>query len=222
MRILFAGTPAVALPAFETLLASSHDVLAVVTRPDAAAGRGRVATGSPVARRAGEAGVEVLKPSKPADPQFQERLRALAPDCVAVVAYGALIPPSALEIPRLGWVNLHFSLLPAWRGAAPVQHAILHGDDITGATTFEIEAALDTGPVLGMLTEEIPFYGVRHTVRPGITGWAQVQYKYGNTLEDAREKLQYDLFYIKNASVGLDFWIVFQTIKIVLLGRGAK
>jgi exopolysaccharide biosynthesis polyprenyl glycosylphosphotransferase len=73
-----------------------------------------------------------------------------------------------------------------------------------------------------MLTEEIPFYGVRHTVRPGITGWAQVQYKYGNTLEDAREKLQYDLFYIKNASVGLDFWIVFQTIKIVLLGRGAK
>jgi len=155
VRILFAGTPAVALPAFETLLASSHDVLAVVTRPDAAAGRGRVATGSPVARRAGEAGVEVLKPSKPADPQFQERLRALAPDCVAVVAYGALIPPSALEIPRLGWVNLHFSLLPAWRGAAPVQHAILHGDDITGATTFEIEAALDTGPVLGMLTEEI-------------------------------------------------------------------
>jgi len=155
MRILFAGTPAVALPALETLLASPHDVLAVITRPDAAAGRGRVATGSPVGHRAREAGVEVLTPAKPADAQFQERLRALAPDCIAVVAYGALIPPSALEIPRLGWVNLHFSLLPAWRGAAPVQHALLHGDDITGATTFLLEAGLDAGPVLGMLTEEI-------------------------------------------------------------------
>jgi methionyl-tRNA formyltransferase len=96
-----------------------------------------------------------VTPAKPADPQFQQRLRALAPDCVAVVAYGALVPPSVLDIPRLGWVNLHFSLLPAWRGAAPVQHAILHGDDITGATTFELEAGLDTGPVLGVLTEEI-------------------------------------------------------------------
>ncbi len=155
MRILFAGTPAVALPALETLLASPHEVLGVITRPDAAAGRGRVATGSPVGHRAREAGIEVLTPIKPADPQFQERLRTLAPDCIAVVAYGALVPPSALEIPRLGWINLHFSLLPAWRGAAPVQHAILHGDDITGATTFELEAGLDTGPVLGVLTEEI-------------------------------------------------------------------
>ena len=155
MRILFAGTPAVALPALETLLASSHDLLAVITRPDAAAGRGRVRTGSPVGHRAREAGVEVLTPTKPTDPQFQERLRVLAPDCIAVVAYGALVPPSALEIPRLGWVNVHFSLLPAWRGAAPVQHAILHGDDITGATTFELEAGLDTGPVLGVVTEEI-------------------------------------------------------------------
>jgi methionyl-tRNA formyltransferase len=155
VRILFAGTPAVALPALETLLSSPHDVLAVITRPDAAAGRGRVATGSPVDERARDAGIEVLKPTKAADPQFQERLRTLAPDCIAVVAYGALVPPSALEIPRLGWVNLHFSLLPAWRGAAPVQHAILHGDDITGATTFELEAGLDTGPILGVLTEEI-------------------------------------------------------------------
>jgi methionyl-tRNA formyltransferase len=155
VRILFAGTPAVALPALEALLASSHDVLAVITRPDAAAGRGRVATGSAVGHRAREAGVEVLTPIKPADPQFQERLRALEPECIAVVAYGALVPPSALEIPRLGWINLHFSLLPAWRGAAPVQHAILHGDDITGATTFVLEAGLDTGPVLGVLTEEI-------------------------------------------------------------------
>jgi methionyl-tRNA formyltransferase len=155
VRILFAGTPAVALPALEALLASSHEVLAVITRPDAAAGRGRVTTGSPVGHRAREAGVEVLTPIKPADPHFQERLRALEPDCIAVVAYGALVPPSALEIPRIGWINLHFSLLPAWRGAAPVQHAILHGDDITGATTFVLEAGLDTGPVLGVLTEEI-------------------------------------------------------------------
>jgi methionyl-tRNA formyltransferase len=155
MRILFAGTPAVALPAFETLLASRHDLLAVITRPDAAAGRGRVASDNAVGRRAAEAGIEVLKPAKAGDPQFLERLRELAPDCVAVVAYGALVPPSALEIPRLGWINLHFSLLPAWRGAAPVQHAILHGDDITGATTFVLEAGLDTGPILGVLTEEI-------------------------------------------------------------------
>jgi methionyl-tRNA formyltransferase len=155
VRILFAGTPAVALPALETLMASRHELLAVVTRPDAAAGRGRVASDNPVGRRAQEAGIEVLKPTKPADREFLDRLRALAPDCVAVVAYGALVPPSALEIPRLGWVNLHFSLLPAWRGAAPVQHAILHGDDITGATTFVLEAGLDTGPVLGVLTEEI-------------------------------------------------------------------
>jgi methionyl-tRNA formyltransferase len=155
VRILFAGTPAVALPALETLLASSHEVLAVITRPDAAAGRGRVPTGTPIGERAREAGVEVLTPAKPSDPDFQERLRALAPDCIAVVAYGALVPPPALEIPRLGWINLHFSLLPAWRGAAPVQHAILHGDDITGATTFVLEAGLDTGPILGVLTEEI-------------------------------------------------------------------
>jgi len=130
-------------------------MVAVITRPDAAAGRGRVETVSPVAERAQRAGLDVLKPAKPSDPAFQQRLRDLEPDCIAVVAYGALVPPSALEIPRLGWVNLHFSLLPAWRGAAPVQHAILHGDEITGATTFVLEAGLDTGPVLGVLTEEI-------------------------------------------------------------------
>jgi methionyl-tRNA formyltransferase len=155
VRILFAGTPAAALPALEILLASPHEMVAVITRPDAPAGRGRVDAVSPVAQRAHGAALEVLKPAKPTDLAFQQRLRDLAPDCIAVVAYGALVPPSALEIPRLGWVNLHFSLLPAWRGAAPVQHAILHGDDITGATTFVLEAGLDTGPVLGVLTEEI-------------------------------------------------------------------
>jgi methionyl-tRNA formyltransferase len=155
VRVVFAGTPDVAVPSFQALLASSHDVVAAITRPDAAAGRGRRETSSPIAISAAAAGVEVLKPRRPSEPDFQQRLRELAPDLVAVVAYGALVPPSALEIPKHCWINLHFSLLPAWRGAAPVQHAILHGDDITGATTFVLEEGLDTGPVLGVLTEEI-------------------------------------------------------------------
>ncbi len=155
MRLVFAGTPAVALPALDALAASSHELLAVVTRPDAPAGRGRGLVRSQVGAWADEHGVEVLTPAKPREPEFQERLRDLAPDCVPVVAYGALVPPSALEIPRHGWVNLHFSLLPAWRGAAPVQHAVLHGDEITGASVFELEAGLDTGPVYGTLTDEI-------------------------------------------------------------------
>jgi methionyl-tRNA formyltransferase len=155
LRIVFAGTPAAALPALDTLIASSHELVRVVTRPDAPAGRGRVATISPVGRRAREAGIELLQPAKPSEHTFVEELRDLAPDCVAVVAYGALVPSFALDIPTHGWVNLHFSLLPAWRGAAPVQHAILHGDAITGATTFVLEAGLDTGPILGVLTEEI-------------------------------------------------------------------
>lgn len=155
MRVVFAGTPAVAIPSFDALLASDHEVVAAITRPDAAAGRGRHKTESPIAKRAAEAGIDVLKPRRPSEPQFQEKLRDLVPDLVAVVAYGALVPPSALEIPKHGWVNLHFSLLPAWRGAAPVQHAILHGDEITGATTFILEEGLDTGPVFGVLTEQI-------------------------------------------------------------------
>ena len=155
LRLVFAGTPAPALPALRALLDSSHDVVAVVTRPDAPAGRGRRETRSPVALLADEAGVRVLQPRSPREPEFQDTLRGLAPDCCPVVAYGALVPPPALAIPRHGWVNLHFSLLPAWRGAAPVQHAILHGDELTGATTFVLEEGLDTGPVLGVVTEEI-------------------------------------------------------------------
>jgi methionyl-tRNA formyltransferase len=155
MRLVFAGTPETALPALDALLASDHEVAAVVTRPDAPSGRGRHLEASPVAVRAAEAGVEALKPAKARDPEFLDRLRAIAPDCCPVVAYGALLPREALDIPRHGWVNLHFSLLPAWRGAAPVQRAILHGDDVTGAATFQIEEGLDTGPVYGVLTEPI-------------------------------------------------------------------
>ena len=155
MRLVFAGTPQAAVPSLEELLRSKHKVVAVLTRPDAAAGRGRSVGPSPVAEYAAAAGIEVLKPASPRDPGFQDRLRALAPDCCPVTAYGALIPKAALEIPAHGWVNLHFSLLPAWRGAAPVPHAIWHGDDMTGATTFQLVAELDAGPVYGVMTEPI-------------------------------------------------------------------
>ena len=127
----------------------------MVTRPDAPAGRGRKVEASPVARRAAEAGLEVLTPARARDPEFLDRLREIAPDCCPVTAYGALLPQSALDIPPNGWVNLHFSILPAWRGAAPVQHAILHGDDVTGASTFGIVKELDAGPVYGVLTESV-------------------------------------------------------------------
>jgi len=155
MRLVFAGTPAVAVPALEAIAGSRHELLAVLTRPDAPAGRGRHLVRSPVGEWADARGIEVLTPARPREPEFLARLAELAPDCVPVVAYGALVPPSALEIPRYGWVNLHFSLLPAWRGAAPVQYAVLHGDELTGASVFQLEAGLDTGPVFGTLTESI-------------------------------------------------------------------
>jgi methionyl-tRNA formyltransferase len=155
MRLVFAGTPAAAVPSLDALLESQHEVAAVVTRPDARAGRGLRVTQSPVAQHAEKAGLEVLKPPRAADPDFLARLREIGPDCCPVTAYGALIPGQALDIPAHGWVNLHFSLLPAWRGAAPVQHAILHGDEITGATTFLIVKELDAGPVFGVVTEPI-------------------------------------------------------------------
>lgn len=156
MRLVFAGTPETALPSLRTLIDSPrHEVVAVVTRPDAQSGRGRKVHPSPVAELAEEAGIEVLRPQKAGDPAFLDRLRALEPDCCPVVAYGALLPQSALDVPRHGWINLHFSILPAWRGAAPVQHAILHGDEITGASTFQIVKELDAGPVYGVVTEEI-------------------------------------------------------------------
>ncbi|MET9728351.1 methionyl-tRNA formyltransferase [Streptomyces zaomyceticus] len=156
MKLVFAGTPEVAVPALDALLSSGrHEVAAVVTRPDAPAGRGRRLVASPVAQRAEEAGIEVLKPARPRDEDFLARLREIAPDCCPVVAYGALLPKVALDIPVRGWVNLHFSLLPAWRGAAPVQHSLMAGDEVTGASTFLIEEGLDSGPVYGVVTEDI-------------------------------------------------------------------
>ncbi|MFI8181592.1 methionyl-tRNA formyltransferase [Actinacidiphila glaucinigra] len=156
MRLVFAGTPEVAVPALDALLASGrHEVVAVVTRPDATAGRGRKLVASPVAQRAEEAGIEVLKPARPRDEDFLARLREIGPDCCPVVAYGALLPRVALDVPARGWVNLHFSLLPAWRGAAPVQHAVMAGDEVTGAATFLIEEGLDSGPVYGVVTEDV-------------------------------------------------------------------
>ncbi len=155
MRVVFAGTPEVAVPVLDAVAASRHELVGVVTRPDAPTGRGRRLVASPVALRAEELGVPVLKPEHPRDPAFQEELRALQPDCCPVVAYGALLPQSALDIPPHGWVNLHFSALPAWRGAAPVQHAIWAGDEVTGATTFRIVKELDAGPTYGVMTERI-------------------------------------------------------------------
>lgn len=160
MRLLFAGTPEVALPSLRALADSAHEVVAVLTRPDARRGRGRTLHPSPVAAWAREHDIPVLTPRTLRDPEVQEEIAALDVDAAPVVAYGALIPPALLEVPRHGWINLHFSLLPAWRGAAPVQHALIAGDDVTGASTFRIEEGLDTGPVLGTLTE---------TVRPSDT-----------------------------------------------------
>ncbi|SDT45908.1 methionyl-tRNA formyltransferase [Microlunatus soli] len=155
MRIVFAGTPEAAVPSLDALLASDHEVLAVLTRPDAPSGRGRKLQPSPVAARAAEAGLEILRPDRPRDPDFIARLTDLAPDCCPVVAYGALIPQRVINIPRHGWVNLHFSLLPAWRGAAPVQHAIINGDATTGAATFSLVKELDAGPVYATIEDAI-------------------------------------------------------------------
>lgn len=155
MRLVLAGTPEVAVPSLAALIASRHDVVGVVTRPDAAAGRGRRSRPSPVRVLADSHGIPVLAPRHPREPEFVAALADLRPDCVPVVAYGALVPRAALDVPTHGWVNLHFSLLPAWRGAAPVQHAIMAGDDISGVTVFQLDEGMDTGPVLATMTERL-------------------------------------------------------------------
>jgi methionyl-tRNA formyltransferase len=154
VRVLFAGTPAVAVPSLNALVEAGFDVVAVLTRPDAPIGRKRVLTPSPVAARAAELGIEVIHAAR-INEETMARISAASPDVAAIVAYGGLVPPAALGIPRHGWINLHFSLLPAWRGAAPVQRAVMAGDDVTGAVTFQLEEGLDTGPVFGTLTETV-------------------------------------------------------------------
>ena len=139
MRLLFAGTPEAALPSLRTLLDSHHEVVGVLTRADAPSGRGRRLRPSPVKALALDAGVPVLTPRTLRDAAVQEELRALAPDAAPVVAYGNLVPAPALAIPTLGWVNLHFSLLPAWRGAAPAQRAVLAGQERTGMSVFRLD-----------------------------------------------------------------------------------
>ncbi|WP_167102620.1 methionyl-tRNA formyltransferase [Mycobacterium sp. DL592] len=164
MRIVFAGTPEPALPSLQRFIDSPrHEVVAVLTRPDAAAGRRGKTAPSPVAQLALDAGIPVLRPPRPNTPEFVTELTDLGPDCCAVVAYGALLGEALLAVPARGWINLHFSLLPAWRGAAPVQAAIAAGDTVTGATTFLIEPSLDSGPVYGVVTE---------TIRPSDTAGA--------------------------------------------------
>ncbi|MFL0446078.1 methionyl-tRNA formyltransferase [Corynebacterium xerosis] len=156
MRLIFAGTPEPAVPALRALIEhEGHEVVAVLTRPDARVGRGRSLKPSPVKAVALEHGIEVIDPVSLSDADARARLAELAPDCIPVVAYGNLVPKDLLDVPAYGWVNLHFSLLPAWRGAAPVQAAIAAGDEITGASTFLIEEGLDTGPVFGTVTEAI-------------------------------------------------------------------
>lgn len=154
MRVLFAGTPAVAVPSLDALVNAGFEVVAVLTRPDAPIGRKRVLTPSPVAARAVELGIDVIHATR-VDDAVTAKIAAAGPDVAAIVAYGGLIPRAALDVPRHGWINLHFSLLPAWRGAAPVQRALIAGDDVTGAVTFLLEEGLDTGPVFGTLTESV-------------------------------------------------------------------
>lgn len=148
MRLVFAGTPQVAADTLSRLLDSAHEVVAVLTRPDAPQGRSSRLVPSPVADLAAVNGIEVLRPERSRDPELAGRLAELAPDCCPVVAYGGLIPSALLRLPTHGWVNVHYSLLPRWRGAAPVQQAILAGDQLTGVTVFELVEELDAGPVL--------------------------------------------------------------------------
>lgn len=146
MKIVFAGTPSVAVPSLMALMQAGHEVLAVVTRPDAAAGRGKKLTISPVAEAAFEMGIPILKPAH-ADAEFAQQLRELEPDICPIVSFGMLLGQEILDIPKHGWVNLHFSKLPAWRGAAPVQRALMAGEQDIGVTTFELVKQLDAGPI---------------------------------------------------------------------------
>lgn len=148
MRLLFAGTPDFAAASLSALLAGKHEVVAVLTQPDRPAGRGRQLVASPVKQLATTAGLSVLQPTTLKTPQIQATLSDLKPDLMIVVAYGLILPPAVLSLPRLGCINVHASLLPRWRGAAPIQRAIAAGDASTGITIMQMDAGLDTGDML--------------------------------------------------------------------------
>ena len=154
LRLVFAGTPAAAVPSLERLAASGHEVVAVVTRPAAPLGRKRVLTPSPVAAAAERLGIHVIEAAR-LDDDATGRVGALRPDLGVIVAYGGLVREPLLSTPTHGWINLHFSLLPAWRGAAPVQHALIAGDAETGASVFRLVPELDAGDVFGMRARAI-------------------------------------------------------------------
>jgi methionyl-tRNA formyltransferase len=154
MRLVFAGTPAVAVPSLEVLAASGHEVAGVVTRLDAPLGRKRVLTPSPVAEAAASLGIDVIKANR-LDDAATAQVAALDADLGVIVAYGGLVREPLLSTPRLGWINLHFSLLPRWRGAAPVQWSIIAGDTVSGATVFQLVPGLDAGPVFSTTTTSI-------------------------------------------------------------------
>lgn len=155
MRLVFAGTPAVAVPSLRALAAGPHEIVAVVTRTDAPLGRKRVLTPSPVAQVADELGIPVLKADR-LDADVTARIAALEPDLGVIVAYGGLVREPLLSTPAHGWINLHFSLLPRWRGAAPVQRALMAGDAVTGAAVFQLVAALDAGDVFAEERYDVP------------------------------------------------------------------
>ncbi len=155
LNIVYAGTPEFAATALAALLESRHKVIAVYTQPDRPAGRGRKLTASPVKALALAHGIEVYQPESLKDPAEQEKLAALKPDLMVVAAYGLLLPKAVLETPRLGCLNIHASLLPRWRGAAPIQRAILAGDSETGITIMQMDVGLDTGDMLYKLATPI-------------------------------------------------------------------
>ncbi|MBG6214861.1 MAG: methionyl-tRNA formyltransferase [Cryobacterium sp.] len=157
MKLVFAGTPTVAVPSLEALASTQHDIVTVITRADASLGRKRTLTPSPVAAAAVAHGYPVLKSNR-LDDTATSQIAALQPDLGVIVAYGGIVREPLLSVPRLGWINLHFSLLPRWRGASPVQRAIIAGDALTGAAVFQLVPELDAGAVFGIFAQPIPEY----------------------------------------------------------------
>jgi methionyl-tRNA formyltransferase len=174
LRIVYAGTPEFAVPALAALSRSPHQVVGVYTQPDRPAGRGRVLTASPVKRFALEHDIPVAQPVNFRDVQTIAQLRSYAPDVMVVAAYGLILPQAVLDIPRFGCINIHGSLLPRWRGAAPIQRAILAGDAETGVTIMRMEAGLDTGPMLRMQSVTIEAHDTAATVHDRLAALAPI------------------------------------------------